>query len=349
MYLEINFENSKEKILEQLSANKDILWVSEIIDFLNNWWNEGSSFVVHTSGSTGVPKQLNIEKSKAVNSAKMTGNFFSFNESTNAFLCMSPKFIAGKLMLVRAIVWRMNMICIEPSSNPLNEVPVNLHIDFAAMVPLQLQNSISEINSSRIKNLIVGGGAVDDKLMAQISKSNTEIYSTYGMTETITHIALKKLNGESHDDTFRALSGVKLSIDNRNCLVINAKSISNDEVITNDIVELRNENEFVWVGRFDNVINSGGVKIHPEKIEELLSAYIKPNFFLSALEDEVLGEKAVLIIEGGKMDVDLDFIKNLVPKYHNPKEVLFVEEFVRTDSGKIMRDKTLLKALNTMK
>ena len=161
------------------------------------------------------------------------------------------------------------------------------------------------------------------------------------MTETITHIALKKLNGSNADENYKALNNVSFNVDDRKCLVVKADKVSDVEVVTNDIVDLVNDNEFRWIGRYDNVINSGGVKIHPEKIEYLLSKVITATFFISSLKDEKLGERVVLVIEGENQIIDLNYLKSLLPKYHAPKEVIYLNQFIRTDSGKIQRAKTL--------
>ena len=339
--LNLDFTKSRAFILNKLSTQSED-WAIDIAFFLNEWWNDSSFIKAYTSGSTGKPKPIILKKDKVVNSALMTGDFFSFKEKDNALLCMSPKFIAGKLMIVRAIVWKMNLICVEPSSSPLENIQ-HLKIDFAAMVPIQLNNSISGLSRSKVKKLIVGGGTVDDKVLQELQKSDTEIYSSYGMTETITHIALKRLNGEDIQTEYKALKNVKFSIDKRNCLVIDAKLVSDEKVVTNDVVELKGTKEFVWIGRYDNVINSGGVKIHPEKVERILQKYIPSPFFISSLKDVKFGEKVVLFIEGETKEIDLDFFKEVLPKYNNPKDVFFIEKFVRTDSGKINRKHTLEK------
>jgi O-succinylbenzoic acid--CoA ligase len=340
--IELDFSKPKDDIYQTLTSLNDV-WVAEITDFINEWWDDKDFIVAETSGSTGIPKKVELDKVRVINSALATGDFFDFKEGENALLCISPKFIAGKLMIVRAIVWKLNLICVEPNSTPLDSFSGDVSINFAAMVPLQLQNSISELSSKRVKKLIVGGGAVDISLMQQLANSDTEIYSSYGMTETITHIALKRLNGLNSDNKFRALDDVYFEVDDRNCLVIHAAKISRDKVVTNDIVELKNDKEFNWIGRYDNVINSGGVKIFPEKIEEILSKEISSTFFIGSVKDERLGERVVLVIDGNSEKVDLESIKSLLPKYHSPKEVFYLDKFIRTDSGKINRKKTLEK------
>ncbi|MCK5782471.1 MAG: AMP-binding protein [Flavobacteriales bacterium] len=341
----IDFSLNKDEVLKAASTYKDI-WSNDILLFLQEWWDDNSFITAETSGSTGIPKKIVLDKEKVINSAKATGTYFKLKKGDNALLCMSPKYIAGKLMIVRSMVWEMKLICIEPSSSPLKSIPENMHIDFAAMVPLQVKNSIYELQSKRISNLIIGGGAIDYSLLSKIKKSSTNIFSSYGMTESITHIALKKLNGENPDTYYKALKDVYFSIDKRNCLIIDAKNVSDDDIVTNDIIELINNRAFRWLGRIDNVINCGGVKIHPEKIESILSEHIPSPFFISSIKDETFGEKPVLFIEGKQIHINLDELKKLLPKYHSPKEIFFIDNFVRTDSGKIKRIESAKGKLN---
>ena len=199
-----------------------------------------------------------------------------------------------------------------------------------------------------IDKLIVGGGAVSNDLQNAIQNVSSAIYATYGMTETITHIAVKKLNHYNKRSVFyTCLSGVQIYIDNRSCLVIKAPKVSDDIIITNDVVQLVSENEFEWLGRFDNVINSGGVKLHPEIIEHKLSKVIDKRFFIIGIPDTRLGEKMVLFIEGDgdskaekKILAEIEQIET-ISKYEIPKKVFFIEEFIETETKKIQRNKTL--------
>ncbi|CAL2093210.1 O-succinylbenzoic acid--CoA ligase [Tenacibaculum sp. 190524A05c] len=317
---------------------------SSVKAFLEDWFNDNAFVIVQTSGSTGKPKPIKLQKDHMINSAKATGEFFSLKENTKALLCMSSEYIAGKMMLVRAMVLGWNIDLVEPVSNPL--IGVDKNYDFSAMVPMQLQNSLNELY--KVKSLIVGGGVVSEKLKQQISDVQTKVYATYGMTETITHIAVKKLN---HFNTvpafYKILPNVDVSIDSRGCLIINASKVASDLVVTNDVVQLVSENEFEWLGRYDNVINSGGIKLHPEKIEHKLSKVIQNRFFVAGITDELLGEKLVLIIEDKLDEINvekmLDVISNNkdLTKYEIPKEVFLVEEFIETETKKIQRSKTL--------
>lgn len=308
----------------------------EIYLFLKEWFSTADVIVVQTSGSTGTPKSIFLNKGQMVNSAKATGNFFSAREKTKALLCLSPEYIAGKMMLVRALTlgWHLDMV--KPNSTPLKNI--SSVYDFCAMVPLQLENSLHQLY--QIKTLIVGGGIVSNELQVKIQNSECAIFATYGMTETITHIAIKKLNNVSvHPNFYSVLPSVTIYKDDRDCLVINAPKVSKDIVFTNDVVRLISDTQFEWLGRFDNAINSGGIKLHPETIEQKLSKVIKNRFFVAGIPDELYGEKLVLIVEG--VEKEIDFSSCNLSKYEFPKNVFFIAQFTETSTGKIQRLKTL--------
>lgn len=308
----------------------------EIYQFLKSWFSDDKSITVQTSGSTGVPKQILLPKEFVINSAQATGVFFSLPKNTTALLCLPTAYIAGKLMLVRAITLGWQLDIIQSTSNPLEKI--DKVYDFAAMVPLQLQNSLSKINV--IKKLIVGGGVVSKELENKIQAVSTTIFATYGMTETITHIAVKKLNKiDILPNYYQILPNVTIFKDQRNCLVIRAPKVSKALVFTNDVVNLISDKEFEWLGRFDNVINSGGIKLHPEKIEEKLSKIIDSRFFVTGISDKILGEKLILIIEDNLRDIN--FKKAALLKFEIPKETYFLAQFVETETKKIQRKKTL--------
>ncbi|WBX69455.1 AMP-binding protein [Tenacibaculum dicentrarchi] len=322
--------------------------------FLTDWFNEKDFVIVQTSGSTGKPKPIKLQKEFMRNSALATGNFFDLKENTTALLCLSIDYIAGKMMLVRALTLGWELDIVSPVMNPLNEV--NKTYDFSAMVALQLRNSLSGLH--KIAKLIVGGGVVSNDLITAIQNTLTNIFATYGMTETITHIAVKKLNNfKSHqlvsDANYTILSNVKITTDTRNCLVIEAPKVSEEKIITNDVIQLVSNKEFEWLGRFDNVINSGGIKLHPEKIEEKLSKIINTRFFVTGVNDDFLGEKLILIIEDKVLSEEetedektlKKTIKTLktLSKFEVPKEIYFIDNFIETDTKKIQRKKTLEK------
>ena len=311
--------------------------------FFIDWFSDVDFIEVKTSGSTGKPKTIQIKKEFMINSALATGEFFDLKEKTSALLCMSTDFIAGKMMLLRALVLGWNLDIVEPISKPLELT--KKEYDFSAMVPLQLQNSLSEIN--RVKKLIVGGGIISEELVSKMQYLSNKIFATFGMTETVTHIAVKQLNGfknttssELEKSHYITLPNISITKDTRNCLVINAPNITESKIITNDVVEIISKNKFKWLGRFDNVINSGGIKLHPEEIEKKLSRIIPQRFFVAGVQDANLGEKLVLIIEGKKTSLLFSKVKNLT-RFETPKAIYFVDKFIETETKKIQRNKTL--------
>ena len=302
-------------------------------DFLLDWFDSKDYIEMFTSGSTGKPKTVVVKKQAMVNSAIATGDFFDLKPGNSALQCLPVKYVAGKMMLVRAMILGLDLEFVAPSSHPLRNNEIDF--DFVAMVPLQAQNSIQELK--KVKKLIIGGAAVNKTLEKQLLKLKTEVYETYGMTETITHIAARKLG----EKAFTVLPDVTVSYDDRNCLVIHAPKISDEVIITNDIVELVNENQFIFLGRIDNVINSGGIKLIPEQIENKLISKIQQRFFIASKPDNELGEKLILVVEGDKVDLD-DSIYEDLDKYEKPKEILFIPKFKETATGKIMRKETLV-------
>lgn len=320
----------------------------DIAIFLSHWFDDSEFITVQTSGSTGIPKGIKLKKEFMKNSAIATGEFFNIKVGTTALLCLSTNFIAGKMMLVRALVLGWHLDVIDPVSNPLQEN--EKQYDFTAMVPMQLFHSLK--NLSNIKTLIVGGGLVSNDLQTKLKKITTKVYATYGMTETITHIAVKPLNYAAGrlktKDVYCTLPSVVLGIDSRNCLVIDAPNISEKKLVTNDIVTLISQTEFRWLGRFDNIINSGGVKLIPEQIESILNKIIKQRFFISSTPDIILGEKLILVCEGPEQNNILQNIinfqkvnKNILSKLEVPKKIYFVQYFIETGSNKISRKETL--------
>lgn len=331
-------ESFNDFISDLLVSDEEYL--NDIGDFLFEWCNEKDYVIVKTSGSTGIPKEIKLLKKHMCNSALATGAYFSLKENSTALLCLSANYIAGKMMLVRAMVLGWNIYLKPPSSHPLND---DMSYDFAAMVPLQVATAMDKIN--QIKQLIIGGAPVSQNLQEQLYQVSTKCYVTYGMTETCTHIAIKSLN-KNTEDVYQAIPGVSLSTDKRGCLVITAPKVSDEIVVTNDVVNLQSETKFQWLGRYDSIVNSGGVKLFPEAIEKKLSQIIVRRFFVAGVPDDKLGERLVLILEG---DLDANFNENrlseLLLKYEVPKQTYYLKCFKETPTGKIHRTETL-KALH---
>jgi O-succinylbenzoic acid--CoA ligase len=299
-------------------------------DFLLDWFDNKSYIEMQTSGSTGTPKVIRVDKQAMVNSAMATGDFFDLRSGNRALQCLPVKYVAGKMMLIRAIILGLDLDYVAPSSHPMKDLDDQKY-DFVAMVPMQAQNSLKELHN--VRKLIVGGARISASLEKELMKLPTEVYETYGMTETITHIAAKRVG----EKAFTVLPHVTISYDDRNCLVIHAPHIiAEDAIVTNDLVELINENQFVFLGRIDNVINSGGVKIMPEQVEQKLDGKINPRFFIASKEDKELGEKVVLVVEGDSFVIDKSVFETL-DKYERPKEIVFVPKFKETENGKVLR------------
>ena len=338
--------DGKKLEADQLSGMTSTLpWENDVYKFIQEWLDDESTIKAQTSGTTGTPKTILLQKNKMVASVLKTGDYFVLGKNAKALLCLSPNYIAGKMMIVRAFVLGLDLVLVEPSGNPLRDTDFE-EIEFAAMVPLQALNSFQnekELQQFRkIKKTIIGGGVVSKTLLNLLQKEENNFYATYGMTETITHIAVKKLNGKEANDYYETLENVEITTDTRGCLIINAPDVAEEKVITNDLVEIISPTKFKWLGRYDNIINTGGVKVIPENVEALLGKHLERRFFISSQPDEVLGERIILIIEGAifpkKENEELsNFMKNNLTKFSIPKTVFFVENFLETDSGKIKR------------
>ena len=283
-------------------------------------------------------------------SAKLTQRALNLKTGESALLCLDPKYIAGKMIIVRAFVTGMKLLAVEPSLNPLHNLHPTTQVDFVALIPSQLIEILQSNYPNRlngIKNIIVGGAPLDGLVRSKVAEINAKVYATYGMTETVSHIALQAVSGDSMSEYFNTLPGVIIRTDERGCLVIKTPFLE-EEVTTNDIVEIKNNNEFKWVGRFDNVINTGGVKIFPEKLESDIqnvfdAMEVSNRFVVSSVPDPMFGEKLVLLIEGKlpfPVDRLMSTLQDVLPRYHVPKEIISNASIVATANGKVNRPAT---------
>ncbi|NIJ46306.1 O-succinylbenzoic acid--CoA ligase [Wenyingzhuangia heitensis] len=326
----ISFETPLELISFSEGVSDDLYW------FLQEWFSDSETLIVKTSGSTGTPKLVAIKKEFMINSAKATGTFFELGTGIKALCCLSTEYIAGKMMVIRALTLGWELDIIEPISNPLEDA-FEVY-DFCAMVPMQAKASLWDLHL--VKKLLIGGGVVSNELQESLQHISSLCYASYGMTETVSHVAVKPLNGfRAELRSYQLLPNITISQDDRDCLVIDAPLLSEEIVITNDIVKVHSATEFEWIGRYDNVINSGGVKLHPEQIEKELSKIITERFFVAGISDEVLGEKLILIVEGDSYNLNLNNIN--LSKYELPKHIYFTPRFMVTKTNKIQRQKTL--------
>ena len=310
-------------------------------DFLVEWFSDSDIMIAHTSGSTGTPKEIILTKENMRKSANMTGKYLQLEKGNSALLVMPVTYIAGKLMLVRAVEIGLKLICMQPTSHiSLDEINRGISqdftsIDFVALTPMQVENSIDFV--SRCQKLIIGGAPLSEKVKQELFAFENEVYETYAMTETITHIAFKQVANQKYPNTeqvFEAFDEVTISQDERGCLVIDTP-YDGLQVVTNDIVEIIDSRKFNWIGRADNVINSGGIKLFPEQIENKLKPFIHSDFYITSKADELLGQKLILVVEGEERS--LDFSSADLTKYQVPKEIVFIPTFPRTESGKIKR------------
>lgn len=327
---------------DQITKNEVSPWETNLFEFIMEWLSDTPTLKLKTSGSTGNAKWIEVEKEKMVKSAELTGQFFKLQKHDSALLCLPVNFIAGKMIVVRAFVLGLNLIPVEPSGNPLKNI--DKFSDFAAMTPMQVNNTLALKKGYRklnqIKQLIIGGGEINQVLLSKIKNLANRTFHTYGMTETLTHVAVKKLNGKNPDPYFNALPGIEFSRNDKDCLIISAPHLSEKKIKTNDIVDLKGKKSFQFIGRFDNIINSGGVKISPEIVEQKLHPFIKQRFIIEGLPDDRLGQKVILIIEG-KDKLSIDFTDYGLTKYEIPKQIYFFDQFPETESGKIIRQKVL--------
>ncbi|MBD8487602.1 AMP-binding protein [Echinicola sp. CAU 1574] len=327
-------------------------YFQESLLFCKDWLNGKEEFKLQTSGSTGKPKTISIKRIQMENSAKATGDFFKITPDSKLLCCLNTAMIAGKMMLVRAMEWKSKIHLIEPNGLPLKSFSQNQKFDFVAMVPAQIENCLSDIESTpllkNINSLIIGGAPLSNELQKEIAKLPCNSFQTYGMTETVSHIALAKISGTA-PLVYRVLPGVEINTNENNQLVIKAP-MALHPLTTNDIVKIISPQEFIWKGRSDFTINSGGIKIQPEEIEKLISSKVIKHFnnsryFISSGPHSKWGEQVVLIIESQEPSDwnAANFKKELrvvLEKYACPKKVYFIENFIETTSGKINRHKT---------
>ena len=318
-------------------------------DFIRRWFCDDQEFKLFTSGSTGDPKEIVLRRDQLRSSAELTARALDLAAGDVALVCLDTRYIAGQMMLVRSFTVGMRVLAIDPCANPFSRLDEQQLIDFAAWVPYNVYTVLWSADVNRInslKTLIIGGAPLDLSAREQLQNCSCSCYETYGMTETLSHIALRRINGEDATTDFIALPGVVLSVDERSCLVIRVPYLTHD-IITNDIVALTGTNRFQWVGRWDNIINSGGVKISPERIEKVLeSVFLTINlhqrFIISGLPDDRFGSQVVLVLEGKLLDEaqKITLFEHLdahLTNYERPKKILELPFFKETNTGKVDR------------
>ncbi len=331
------------------------IYQQKALKFCIQWLEGKQNFVMNTSGSTGKPKTLNIERKYLEKSACMTAKALNLKKGDTALVSLNIEYIAGMMMLVRGLETGLALTLTSPSGFPLNEFDGNTSFDFLSFVPLQIQNIIEKQPEKNIiinnaKNIILGGAPISIYLEEKLQIFDAPIYHTYGMTETVSHIALRRLNGKEKKEYFSALEDVKIKLDERGCLIIKTPT-AHEEIITNDLVEIISEKDFIWLGRIDNVINTGGVKVQAEKMETQIEIYFKKNnfnnrFFVAGFPDEKFGQIITLVIEGMEDKIMMGEINEIFPennfsKYETLRKIIFSEKFIQTPNGKIDKQKTI--------
>lgn len=352
-YLLLNNKSISLSVIQKGEVKSSTPFEEATLTFLHQWLNGKDEFVLQTSGSTGTPKTITVTRAQLKASATATLQALAIQENATALICLPTHYIAGIMMLVRCLVGNLSMAICEPSANPISNFPSTTTFDFAAIVPYQVTEILNKnglAGIQRIKNLLIGGAPLASAIKEKLIEASTAVYLTYGMTETLSHIALQRISGVARESFFTALPSITLSQDERGCLVIQLPFL--DEIVkTNDLIEFRTPNTFYWLGRWDNVINSGGLKLIPEKIEEAIqSAFqnigIKYHFFIAGIPDEKLGTKAVLVIESmTPVNEELlkNQLKNTLKNNEIPKHIYYLNTFEHTPTGKVKRTETLQK------
>lgn len=349
IYKNRTFQNLED--FHQFDENESE-FLKDALSFCKEWLEGKEFFSQKTSGSTGAPKIISIQRKSMEASAKGTGSFFKINPQDVLFCCLNPAYIAGKMMLVRAMEWQVPVILQEPSSNPLLGYSFPNPPTFIALVPMQMEMILANLETSElvknIPHIILGGAPVNFRLKKSIIKNGISAFQTFGMTETVSHFALAPIS--ENELLYTCLPGVSIGTDERDTLWVKSAMSGPEPIQTNDLVEIENGNSFRWLGRADFVINSGGVKLHPElleiKAEEIiLNLYPKSRYFFAGVPDETLGEKLVLFIEKEQDGIDsshslIQELSQKLDKYEKPKEIVFRAKFVETPSGKINRKAT---------
>lgn len=310
--------------------------MATVSEFIAEWENGLPYVKAHTSGSTGKPKEIKLLKSDMATSAKATNKFFGITERSVLGVPLSMDYIAGKMMCVRAIVSGAKLIEMPVS----NVVIIDRHYDLLAVVPSQVDSLLDQkAVAENIGALIIGGAALSDKRKGALISKGIRTYVTYGMTETCSHVALHDIS--DGEDVYRALPGITFDVDARSCLAIRSDNMSFGRLTTNDMVRLIDERTFTWLGRYDNMINSGGIKIAAEELESILSEYIDVPFCITARIDEKWGEAPVLVFEGEKANEEsiVAKIRQINGLRVRPKTALAVKELPKTANGKLDRKK----------
>ncbi|KAB7651244.1 AMP-binding protein [Sutterella faecalis] len=322
----------------------------DIARFLEAFLDQSQTVTVHTSGSTGMPKAFQAEKARMRASARMTIGYLGLKPGDTNLLAMPMSYIAGKMVVVRSVECGLDLIPVTPSRNPFESITDP--IDLVAVTPMQATSILADPKSAEVfsnsRNILIGGGAVDDLLFGKLQSVRGRVYSTYGMTETLSHIALRRLNGPEREAGYRPLPGVAISLSPKGTLVIHAPAVSPRPLVTNDIARINPDGSFTVRGRLDNVINSGAIKLQIEEIEAKLKKVMKVPFAISSCPSHLYGDEVVLVVEGKPEDVDLEAVRNVLERYENPKRLIATEKLPLTHTMKPDRPAIRMIARNAL-
>jgi len=323
------------------------LWEKEILRFIIRFLGPSDDIVQESSGTTGIPKEIHLTRISMIRSALQTTKKFRLGKEHTALLCLPTNYIAGKMMIVRALVTGMDLVWIEPTACPA--LTIDKTVDLCAMVPMQVYNLTGQGRSlSCIKNLLIGGSELSPDLENRLKKIPSGIYETFGMAETCSHIAIRRINGRRATPWFNAMPGVTISTDSRGCLIIEADFLP-DRIITNDVVEIAGNNRFLWKGRIDNLINSGGIKISPEHLEKRIVEILDHEIYVTGIPDNKLGQKLIMVTthpcSTDENVAMLDTLRNKLPPHHLPADIMVFTSFPRNRSLKIDRTRLCAEAV----
>jgi o-succinylbenzoate---CoA ligase len=321
--------------------------------FVADWFAGKNEFEITTSGSTGTPKKIIITRDQMIASAMLTAQALALKTSQTCLVCIDTNFIGGRMMLVRAFTIGLQIFAVDPCANPVEKIPAGQWVNFTAFVPYQVENILESKHPhllDRVEKVIIGGAPMRPSSVDKLDQFACRAWATYGMTETISHVALQRLNGEQKQKHFTTLPGISVGLDARGCLQLDVPYLT-ERIVTNDMVEILSTNSFIWRGRFDNIINTGGIKVQPEKVEAAVDEFLRASgysfrFFIHGIDDSRLGSRLVLVIEATTIAEDFlkslrSFLSDRLSVYEIPKEALLVSNFSETPNGKINRLQTV--------
>ncbi|MBK8227693.1 MAG: AMP-binding protein [Flavobacteriales bacterium] len=333
------------RIVDKLREKRRTDWHSEVLNTLLHLVLKRGGLPATTSGTTGPPKRFNIPRRDLVLSARLTGATFDLRPGDRVLHCLPSEFIAGKMMLVRAFALGLDIHLIDPRGSVLDNLEVQDQFRFVAMVPLQLHRAIQQ-DRARVERqfgtILLGGGPVSEALMEDTRTLDARVFQSYGSTETVTHVALRPLNGPAQEDHFTALGACHFARDPRGCLVVYTPHLTTEQHVTNDLVELIDDTRFRWLGRIDNVILSGGKKIFPEQLEAKTAGAIPYPHYFTHVPDPVLGQAVMLVLETERpqeevMPEVLEKVMEVLHPHEWPRRVQALRRIARTESGKVIR------------